>query len=94
MKEVTYERLKKTGSYENERASVTLPVEAGQSVDDALREAKAIVHRFLGLGPSKDEVEAAKKLIDEANALVPRPRVNTTIATYSPILPDFMESTF
>jgi hypothetical protein len=66
--EVRYSRLAKIKgvTFENERAEIAISLTEGDSVDLALLKAKAIVNHFLGLGPTKDEVENARRILSEA----------------------------
>lgn len=62
---VTYERLSKqrVASYENERASCTVQIDEGESLEEAMNNAKYEVEKALGLLPSKDEVKNAKRIL-------------------------------
>lgn len=50
--EVRYQRIKNLGNYENERAEVTVAVNEGDEVRDALNYAKEEVEIFLILNES------------------------------------------
>ena len=68
---VSYTRLKALKDYENERAGVELEVntDLGETVQDAFLNARRLVNNELGIDPTKNEIEAAKKVLREAGEL-------------------------
>ena len=65
---VKYGRVKNLGNYETERIEAEAEIGSG-SPEEALTEVKRFVKDQLGLGPSADEVEAAREVLREAGEL-------------------------
>ncbi len=63
--QVTYAQLKNTGNYENERAECTVEVGEGEDPKAALLVARRFVRAGLGLGPSRDDIEKARELLED-----------------------------
>lgn len=66
MSEVTFERTKNLGNFETERVGVTVKVE-NDDPKDCLREARRFVNKQLGFGPTDDEIEKARQILEEAD---------------------------
>lgn len=66
---VKYGRVKNLGNYETERFEAEVVLSEGQTAEDAVIEAKAFVKKQLGLGPSSEDIEAARQLLAEAGEL-------------------------
>jgi len=64
---VKYGRVKNLGNYETERLEAESLLEDGVPPEQGLVEVKRFVKNQLGLGPSSDELEAARELLKEAN---------------------------
>ena len=63
--EVTYERLsrERVRQYENERVCATATVDKGENPAIVLQALKRFVDQQLGLGPTEEELNEARKLI-------------------------------
>lgn len=65
LKSVRYGRVHNLGNYETERLEAEFEIDRGQEPEEALRECKKFVQKQLGIGPSDDEIEAAKEILRE-----------------------------
>ncbi len=63
---VTYGRLRITKPYENERVEVSVVLDEGESVDEAMSKARMLVMKELGLTPTPDAIKKAKQILKEA----------------------------
>ena len=66
---VKYGRVKNLGDYQSERMEAEYVLEGGETPEQGLAEVKRFVKAQLGLGPSEDELEAARQLLSEAGEL-------------------------
>ena len=62
---VSYSRLKNLGNFQHEKVEVELELSEGDNPEDAMKACKGFVNSQLGLLPSKDQVEQAKKIVDD-----------------------------
>lgn len=69
---IKYEKLVNTGNYEHEKIGVSVALEEGESVYDALKRARAFVQAALRPRPGERMIEAAQHKIDHADDYPPR----------------------
>jgi hypothetical protein len=66
---VKYGRVKNLGNYETERLEAEVVLDPGQTPEEGIIEAKRFVKRQLDLGPSDEDLEAARDLLREMGEL-------------------------
>jgi hypothetical protein len=66
VKTVTFAQLRNTGRYENQRAEATIEVNEGEDVEEAYKLAKKVVRKTLGLGPTQEELDKAREVLESA----------------------------
>lgn len=63
---VVFSKTVQVQRYEPERIELTIDLNEGDTVGDAVSAARRTCSRLLGLTPSADEIEAAKRVMSES----------------------------
>lgn len=69
---IKYEKLVNTGDYEHEKVGVTVALEEGESVYDALKRARAFVESALKPRPDQRELRLARQKVENSDDYTPR----------------------
>ncbi len=62
---ISYSRLKNIGNFQHEKVDVEIELQKGDDPTEAMKACKGFVNKELGYLPSQEQVDSAKKIIED-----------------------------